>query len=132
LALASVQGNTAIVPARGGRGGATPVPNFATLNGTEPGESSVLLSMNGQLRTLDYGDMAPNEAMQRAWVSVCTDMKSAVTTWQAINDKDLVAFNAILRRNNLPPIARAATALPVPDCTAPASPQRVARRASGG
>ena len=59
--LARVQGNTTIIPANARR--AVAAPNFATENGTEPGESVVLLSMNGQLRTTDYGDIAPTEAM---------------------------------------------------------------------
>jgi hypothetical protein len=114
-ALARVQGNPAIVPSNRRR--AVPAPNFATLNGTEPGESVVLLSMNGQLRTTDYGDMAPNEAMLRAWVSACTDLRTAVTTWRTINERDLVAFNAVLAGHNLGPIPAAAPALPIPACT---------------
>jgi photosystem II stability/assembly factor-like uncharacterized protein len=96
-------------------------PNFAAINGREGGEN-VLFSMNGQLRTNDSGDMAPTEPMWRGWVSVCTDLKSAVTTWREINDKDLVAFNAVLTRNNLQPIAAASPALVAPMCAgAPAA-----------
>ena len=131
-ALAAVGGNPAIVPAaRGGRRPAPIPPNFATLNGTEPGESVPLLSMNGQLRTQDYGDMAPNEAMKRAWVSVCTDLRSATTKWNTLNTRDLVAFNAMLQKNNLQPVA-AGTALVVPICMAPAvAPAAPHKPASG-
>ncbi|HEY3934899.1 MAG TPA: hypothetical protein VGL65_09800 [Gemmatimonadales bacterium] len=94
-------------------------PNFAAINGKEGGEG-VLFSMNGQLRTNDFGDMAPTEPMRLGWVNVCTDMRSAVTAWRVINEKDLVAFNAVLTRNNLRPIAAAGPTLPMPLCAAAA------------
>ena len=106
------------------------VPNFAAINGREGGEG-VKFSMNGQLRTNDAGDMAPNETMWRGWVNVCTDLRSAVTAWRAINEKDLVAFNAMLTRNNLRPIAAAAPALPLPVC-ATAPPAKAAAAGRGG
>lgn len=116
--LAQVGGVAGIVDnTRGNAFDRTAPPNFAAINGKEGGEN-VLFSMNGQLRTNDSGDMAPTEPMWRGWVSVCTDLKSAVTAWRAINDKDLVAFNAVLTRNNLRPIAAAAPALPMPVCAA--------------
>ena len=105
-------------------------PNFAAINGKEGGEG-VLFSMNGQLRTNDFGDMAPNEPMRRGWVNVCTDLRSAVATWKAINAKDLVAFNAVLTRNNLRPIAAAAATLPMPVCAA-APPAKGAAAGRGG
>jgi len=104
--------------------------NFASINGREGGEG-VKFSMNGQLRTNDAGDMAPNQSMLRGWVNVCTDLRIAVTAWRTINDKDLVAFNAVLSRNNLRPIAAATPMLPVPECgLAPAASP--ARRGSRG
>jgi hypothetical protein len=112
--LVRVQGNTAIIPSNARR--AVPAPNFATLNGTEPGESVVLLSMNGQLRTTDYGDMAPSEPMLRAWSAGCADLRSAVTAWRNINERDLTALNAVLARNNIAPIPAAGPALQVPAC----------------
>lgn len=74
--------------------------------------------MNGQLRTLDYGDMAPNQAMQRAWVSACSDLRSAVMTWRSLSEKNLPAFNAVLTRNNLKPIAAPPATLELPTCAA--------------
>jgi photosystem II stability/assembly factor-like uncharacterized protein len=112
--LARVQGDPAPLPNFAPRVGP---PTFAALNGTEPGESIPLLSMNGQLRTTDYGDMAPTEAMLRAWAAACSDLRSAVTTWRAINERDLAAFNAVLSAANLSPIPAAAPVLPLPACT---------------
>jgi len=102
---------------RGGRGGPPLPPNFTTLNGTEPEEGAVMLSMNGQLKIQDYGDMAPTETMRKAWTQVCLDMRTALGEWQAINAKDLVAFNALLTKNNLQPIAAASPAIAMPVCT---------------
>jgi hypothetical protein len=117
-ALARVGGVPGIVDnTRGNAFGGRLVPNFAAINGREGGEG-VLFSMNGQLRTNDFGDMAPNEPMRRGWVSVCTDLRSAVIAWKEINEKDLVAVNAELTRNNLRPIAAATPQLPMPVCVA--------------
>jgi hypothetical protein len=125
---------------RGGRGGAgggaaaggtPPPPNFVGLNG----------ALIRQLDTLDFGDMAPNEPMNKAYITGCTDLKTAVTNWRTINTQDLVAFNAILAKNNVAPIAAASPALAVPVCapaparttTVPATAQSSARpRAPGG
>ena len=117
-ALARVGGIAGIVDnTRGNAFTGKLTPNFAAINGREGGEG-VLFSMNGQLRTNDFGDMAPNEPMRLGWTHVCTDLRSAVADWHAINEKDLVAFNAVLTRNNLRPIAPAAPALPTPVCAA--------------
>jgi photosystem II stability/assembly factor-like uncharacterized protein len=117
-ALARVEGAPGIVDnTRGNAFTGRLTPNFSAINGKEGGEG-VLFSMNGQLRSNDFGDMVPNEPMRRGWVNVCTDMRSAVAAWRTINEKDLVAFNAVLTRNNLRPIAAAAPALPMPACAA--------------
>jgi len=76
-----------------------------------------MVSMNGQLKIQDYGDMAPTETMRNAWSGVCRDMRTALTEWRAINAKDLVAFNALLAKNNLQPIPAAAPGIPMPVCT---------------
>ncbi len=110
--IAAVQGDPTPLPNFGRRTGP---PTFAALNGTEPGESIPLVSMNGQLRTTDYGDMAPSAAMLAAWGMACTDLRSAVATWTAINAKDVVAFNALLAKNGLTPVAPA-PALAAPVC----------------
>jgi len=115
--LAAVGGSTAGGRGRGGGGfggaggGTPPPPNFAGLNG----------ALIRQLDTLDFGDMAPNEPMNKAFVAGCTDLKTAVTNWSAINAKDLVAFNALMARNNLKPVPAAAPALAVPACAGPAA-----------
>ena len=90
-----------------GRGAATP-PNFVAVNG----------DLIRQLGTVGQGDIRPTPAMEAAYVSGCKDLAKAVTAWRAVNAKELPAFNAMLSRHGLHPVAPAAP-LPVPTCTAP-------------
>ena len=64
--------------------------------------------------------MAPPESLVKACEATCTELKTATDTWQALNGKDLVAFNAILAKNKMKPIAARVTV-----------PQKVAQRESG-
>jgi hypothetical protein len=91
----------------GGRGGPAPPPSFADVNGH-------LVQL---INTLENGDMAPTEAMQRAYVAGCTELKTAVTTWMTIKGGALGAFNAVLTQHNLKPIAASATTLVAPGCS---------------
>ena len=105
--LAAVGGN---VDARGGGfgggGGVAPAPTFVRVNG----------SLGSQLNTLENGDLAPTEAMQRAYVAGCQDLQRVVTTWAGINGAPLATFNAVLTQNNLKPIPAAAATLVAPPC----------------
>jgi hypothetical protein len=123
--LAALAGPTAFVAA--GRGGGGPRgAAFSTINGVEAEEGAVLASMNGQLKVLDMSDIPPNPTKLAGWRNVCTDMRTALTAWREINAKDLVAFNAMLAKSNLRPIAAASPMLPPPVCTtaAPAAAGR--------
>jgi photosystem II stability/assembly factor-like uncharacterized protein len=92
---------------RGFRGGPAPPPTFVSVN-----EDLV-----GQINALENGDMAPTEAMQRAYAAGCRELTAAVTAWMATNGARLAAFNAALAQNNLKPIAAPATALAAPVCS---------------
>jgi len=72
-----------------------------------------------QINTLENGDLAPTAAMQRAYVAACTDLKTAMTAWTAINGASLAAINAELTRNNLKPIPAATRALTASVCGGP-------------
>ena len=89
------------------------------INGVEAEEGAVLVSMNGQLKVIDMSDIPPNPTKLAAWRNVCTDLRTALTNWREINAKDLVAFNAMLVKNNLKAIPAASPSLPMPVCTAP-------------
>jgi photosystem II stability/assembly factor-like uncharacterized protein len=91
----------------GAGGTPPPPPNFVGVNA----------ALVRQLDTLDFGDMAPNEPMSNAYVSGCTDLKTAVANWKTINGQELTAFNAVLTKNNLTLVPAASTALPVPACS---------------
>jgi hypothetical protein len=113
--LAALAGPTAFA----GRGSGGPRTAFSTINGVEAEEGAVLVSMNGQLKVLDMSDIPPNPTKLSAWRNVCTDMRTAVTNWRDINAKDLIAFNAMLVKNNIKAIPTASPSLPIPVCTAP-------------
>jgi hypothetical protein len=106
----------------GGRGGPSTGSgqaggvSFSVINGVEAEEGAVLVSMNGQLKVIDMSDIPPNPSKLAAWRSVCTDLRSALTSWRAINATDLVAFNALLVKNNLKPVAVATPVLALPVC----------------
>jgi hypothetical protein len=100
----------------GGRGSAAPGVSFSVINGVEAEEGAVLVSMNGQLKVIDMSDIPPNPSKLAAWRNVCTDLRSALTSWRAINATDLVAFNALLLKNNLKPVAAATPVLALPVC----------------
>jgi len=90
----------------GGGGGGGPAVSFFAVN-----ENFI-----SQINTLENGDMAPTEAMQRAYVAGCRDLKTAVTAWTAIA-APLAAFNAVLTQHNLKPIAATVPALVGPGCS---------------
>jgi hypothetical protein len=78
--------------------------------------------MDRHVTSLEPGDMAPNEPQQRSYLSVCGDLRSAVTTWKTVSEKDLAAFNAVLAKNSIGQVPAASPALAVPVCTsAPAA-----------
>jgi photosystem II stability/assembly factor-like uncharacterized protein len=79
-----------------GAGGPPRQPTFSALNGTAV----------RQINTLDSGDMAPNESMQKACATVCAQLKTAMKTWAALKSKDLPAFNAVLAKNHLQPVGQ--------------------------
>ena len=88
----------------GAPGGAAPTPNFAALNG----------SLIRQLETLDFGDMAPNEPMTKAFAAGRADLRAAVKSWLTVSTQDRAAFNDVLSKNRLPIIPPAASALVIP------------------
>ncbi|HZT43296.1 MAG TPA: hypothetical protein VFA07_14090 [Chthonomonadaceae bacterium] len=84
-----------------GFGGPAPQPTFAILNGTA----------GRQLNMLDSGDMAPTDAMRKACTTTCTEMQTAMKSWEALKSKDLPAFNAVLAKNNLKPVGESLVVL---------------------
>jgi len=58
--------------------------------------------------------------MSNSYNAACGDLKTVVTSWRAVNDKDVPALNAQLASAHLTALPVASTALVLPVC-APAS-----------
>jgi hypothetical protein len=54
--------------------------------------------------------------MLAAYARRCGDLCTVMANWRALQDQELVAFNAVLTRNNLKPVAAAVQSLQVPGC----------------
>lgn len=76
--------------------------------------------MNGQLRTTDYGDMAPSEAMLKNCSNGCSDLREAVATLRRLSTDALPSFNQLLTRSNVQPIPAPSAALAPVSCASPA------------
>jgi len=105
---------------RGGRGGPAGVTSFTALNGTF--YSLVALQQNGM-------DMAPTKAQIDTWQATCKDYSATMVAWKTMQGVDLASFNAMLAKNNLPPLKITPTALVAPASCAFVPP---APRAAGG
>jgi photosystem II stability/assembly factor-like uncharacterized protein len=86
----------------GGGGGGPTAPTFAGLTGT----------LVRQLDLLDSGDMAPNESLTKASLAACAEFDKVVASWKDVQTKDLPAFNAVLAKYSLKPIAVASVQVP--------------------
>lgn len=84
-------------------GAARPAPTFSRMHG----------EFLRQLATLDSADMAPSETVLKIFASAMADYKALAENWRTLNEKDLVAFNALLAKNNLKPLS-AGTLLVLP------------------
>jgi photosystem II stability/assembly factor-like uncharacterized protein len=98
----------------GGFGGAARAPGsiltFLAENGTF---YTVLgpLSQNGI-------DMPPTGSMIRTWETACREFTATAAAWKTVLGSDLVGFNSLLARNNLPPLTVKPTAVAAPgSCT---------------
>ena len=96
----------------GGRRGPAP-PTFVAVND----------ALVRQLTTLENGDLAPTESMQRAYAAGCAELKTVVTTWGSITGTTLATFNAVLTKHSLKSTAAAFPVLAVPVCP-PSPPAR--------
>jgi hypothetical protein len=70
-------------------------------------------------------DMPPSKAMIGTWEGGCKEYSATVVAWKAMQGVDVVAFNALLTKNNQTPLHVAPTALTAPvSCTftAPVAP----------
>jgi hypothetical protein len=118
--LDTLGGNPAGGRGRGFRGGAPAPANFVDVNGT----------LVRQLATLDLGDMAPTQAMMRAYGAACAQLRTAISGWQMLQRDDLAVVNAALGRSGAAPLKVPGPGLEVPACGAAgrgAAPARAGR-----
>jgi hypothetical protein len=83
-------------------------PSFVGVNG----------ALVRQLNQLELGDGAPTPGDLADYASACSDLSKAAAAWHALNEKDIVAFNTVLAKNNLQPVVGAPSPLVVPTCGA--------------
>jgi hypothetical protein len=63
-------------------------------------------------------DMAPTKALVNTLESACGEFTATANGWKKMLDTDLVEFNALLTKNNLPPLKLTASAVTIPtSCT---------------
>jgi hypothetical protein len=103
------------VPPRGGRGRG---------RGREPGSVLPFYSINGIFNTVlspltqNGIDMPTTKAQTDTWEYGCKEFSGTATAWKAMLDADLVAFNTLLKTNNLTPLKITPTAVSAPaSCT---------------
>jgi photosystem II stability/assembly factor-like uncharacterized protein len=76
-------------------GGAAPAPTFAGVMG----------AILRHIQNMDSGDMTPNEVMVRNAKTATMDLKTVSSNWKTFNGKELSAFNLILKKFKIKPIA---------------------------
>ncbi|MGH7490456.1 MAG: hypothetical protein ACREMY_33315, partial [bacterium] len=104
--LAALAGTTERRNRGGGRNGGAVPTDFVAIN----------RAVTSQITALDNGDLAPTEFMDRAYSADCSDLSKAITSVNSIESSDLPAFNALLAKNNLKPVARPSRSLANPVC----------------
>jgi photosystem II stability/assembly factor-like uncharacterized protein len=98
----------------GGFGGPPPAFSFVTAQ----------TAMLRHLQTLDSGDMAPNEPIQRAYASTCRELATIVKSWDGLRNGELTSFNAVVTKNSMSAVTITSPALTAPACAAAAAPKR--------
>jgi photosystem II stability/assembly factor-like uncharacterized protein len=94
------------------RGGPLPKPGQLVSFVDENTDFNVLVSI------VQVGmDMAPTPAQIATWESDCRHYDQTVAAWNQMRTQTLVAFNQLLRRNQLQPIAVSSAQLQDPGCS---------------
>jgi photosystem II stability/assembly factor-like uncharacterized protein len=105
-AIDSVRGDTAAARAFSLAGGPAPAPRFVDVN----------VALVSQLKAQDYADQAPTPAMLAGWTKTCAALGTALRAWQRVTARELPAFNAVLGRNQITPVATRSRTLATPAC----------------
>jgi hypothetical protein len=110
-----------VVAGRGGRGGGGGGGGRGRGGAPTPGAITPFNALTGSfdaiVSTSQVGlDEAPTQAQIDTWEAGCKQYTATVGAWKTMQSQDLVAFNALLSKNNLTPVQLSPTALTVPPC----------------
>jgi hypothetical protein len=111
-----------VVAGRGGRGGGGGGGGRGRGGAPTPGAITPFNALNGSFDAIvsmsQVGlDEAPTQAQIDTWEADCKLYSATVAAWKTMESQDLVAFNALVSKNSLPPLQISPTALTVPPCT---------------
>ncbi len=108
-AITNFDAKLALIGGAGGGGGRRFGGGFPTISGPPPAPTfaGTMGNMMRFMSTLDSGDLIPTEVMMKNAKTAAADLLTAQANWKAINGKELAAFNAILAKYKLKPIASA-------------------------
>jgi hypothetical protein len=116
------------VGGRAPRGGGGGFGGFGGGPARAPGSVLAFYTINGLFYTAlgpltqNGIDMPPTKAEVDTWESDCKEYAASANAWKTMLSADLVTFNSLLTKNNLPPLKIASTAVAVPATCAFASP----------
>lgn len=92
-------------------------PAFERFFGMGGGGGPTFVGLNGELLrglgSLDFGDMAPTDAMYGQYAEAYDQLQTLLGKWKALNSKDLSELNVLLKKNGLQAI-HAAVPMPNP------------------
>ncbi|HZU21760.1 MAG TPA: hypothetical protein VE998_02945, partial [Terriglobales bacterium] len=109
---------------RSGRGGFGPRGRSSLPPGTITPFNTLNGSFNAIVSTSQVGlDEAPTDAMIDSLEDACKKYDATVEAWKKMQSQDLVAFNALLNKNNVSPLQVPASTLEDPQCSFSAGPK---------
>ncbi|MBV8206093.1 MAG: hypothetical protein JO041_04810 [Acidobacteria bacterium] len=107
-----------VAPDRSGRGGG----GFGARRTPAPGAITPFNALNSSFNTVvstsQVGlDEAPSQAQIDTWQDACSKYNETLAAWKKMQSQDLVAFNSLLKGNNLTALDISPSGLNDPPCT---------------
>jgi len=107
-------------PQRAGRGGGGGGGGGFGAPARVPGSLLTFIAINNLFNTVlgpltqNGIDMPPTKAQVNTLESACNEFTGTANGWKSMLDKDLIEFNSLLTKNNLPPLKLNPTAVMAP------------------
>jgi len=76
----------------------------------------VNVALASQLLAQDYADLAPTPAMLAGLAKTCAALGTTVRNWQRVVTRDVAAFSAVLRRNQMANVLATPSPVAAPEC----------------